>query len=329
MVAPIELYGAVPLFYPIGRDALPDLEWLHAHTTADCSALLAVHFFGLPVSLDAVREFCNAKRILLIEDCAHAFFGEVAGRSVGSWGDFVIASLPKFFAMLEGGVLVGPEPELAELRLARAGTVSEFKAVWNLLESAALHNRLPGLNALLRLASKAVSAVPRGNINARDGGAQPRDSAAQVRLDALADDLVRPMYLRHAEKWLFGRLESQRITAQRRENYRCLSGLIPNEHGVTPLFPDLPQGAVPYVFPLWLQEPDAVYSRLRERAFPVLRWDRYWPGAIDASHDVGRNWGHHLVQILCHQDLTSEDMRLIASGVLQEAHRAGARFGPR
>lgn len=315
MVAPVERNGALPVFYPLMADALPDLAWLDANTSANCKALLAVHFFGLPKSLSAVREFCDARGMLLIEDCAHAFFGEAGGSPVGTWGHYSIASLPKFFPILEGGVLVSRELSLADISLPHSSARAELKAVWNLLEVAGEYGRLRGLNAPLNFLSKALRFARRTNGHRLASSPQPVD-ASDVRGAALADPLLVPARLRRTEEWLFRRVGWERIVLLRRRNYRNLAELI-GGHGLSPLFPELPEGAVPYVFPVWLDEPDEVYAALLARALPVLRWDRYWPGAIESRSDIGRKWGHHVIQVLCHQDLTLDDLSAVATSLRQ------------
>lgn len=321
MPAPVEHVGAMPQFYPIGGDGLPDLGWLRAHGSVDCKALLAVHFFGLPKSFAAVREFCDEKGVVLIEDCAHAFFGEVDGVPVGSWGHYAIASLPKFFPVLEGGALVSRERGLDDVGLAAVSAAAEVKAVWNLLELGARYDRIAGCNTIVALASRALSIV-RGGVGdaANDAGAVSDETATRVRDAALRDPLLVPMRLRCAERWLVERADRQRIVAARRRNYSRLGDLLSAGADFSPLFPALLDGAAPYVFPVWFREPEPAYAELRRRGLPVLRWNRYWPGADDpAIGGVGRMWGHHVVQVLCHQDLTANDMEAIAGALVQSA----------
>lgn len=324
MPAPVEASGAAVLFYPITGEGLPDLDWIRAHLSPECKALLAVHFFGLPLPLATVREFCDEAGLLLIEDCAHAFFGKWSEVPVGSFGHFAIASLPKFFPVIEGGVLAGPAGTLSEVRLPAPGAAAELKAAWNVLELAAQYEGLPGLNAPIALASKVLSAF-RGKsratpANLQNGGSE---QVAAVRAEALADPLLAPMRLRRVERHLFDCLDRQRIVALRRRNYERLAQLLPATPGLVPLFPQLPPGAVPYVFAVRLESPDEVYPQLRAQRLPVLRWDRYWPGAIDAARDVGRDWGQHVLQILCHQNLTLADLDILAHN-LTAAVSAGA-----
>lgn len=318
MAAPVEYCGGSPVFYPIDSDGLPDLAWLEARTPANCKAVLAAHFFGLPRSLAAVRRFCDSRGLLLIEDCAHAFFGEACGLPVGTWGHYSIASLPKFFPILEGGVLVSRESSLADIRLPAVGVRSELKAAWNLLELAGEYGRLKGFNTSVNLLSKALLAG-RGDDRQRVVPTPAHVDESEVRSEALADPLLLPARLRRAEEWLFRRSGWERIVRLRRRNYRLLGELIGRRPGLSPLFPELPEGAVPYVFPVWLNEPDEAYAALRAEALPVLRWNRYWPGAIESRSDTGRRWGHHVVQVLCHQDLTPDDLRTTATALGRHA----------
>ena len=103
MVAPIVAAGAQPLFYPISESGAPQLERIAALDLSAVRGMIAAHYFGLPQSMQLVRAFCDQHGILLIEDCAHAMFGKADGQAIGTWGDYAIASLTKFFPVLEGG----------------------------------------------------------------------------------------------------------------------------------------------------------------------------------------------------------------------------------
>ena len=57
----------------------------------------------------------------MLEDCAHAFFGEYENRPLGSFGDYAIASTMKFFPTSEGGCLVSSHHSITSLHLKSAG----------------------------------------------------------------------------------------------------------------------------------------------------------------------------------------------------------------
>jgi hypothetical protein len=82
-----------------------------------------------------------------------------------------------------------------------------------------------------------------------------------------------------------------------------------------PVLPDLPDDAVPYVFPIWVEQPDPGYQALRSMRIPVFRWDRLWPTTSKLPGDHGVMWSHHVIQLPCHQDLRPVDLNAIVAAV--------------
>jgi hypothetical protein len=78
---------------------------------------------------------------------------------------------------------------------------------------------------------------------------------------------------------------------------------------------DLPEGTVPYVFPLYVYDHQATYQRLRAAGVPIFCWDEVWPGTPVIENDHGLDWAAHVFQLGCHQDLSLEDMETIADTV--------------
>ena len=56
--------------------------------TPQTRAVIAVHLFGQCAALDEIAEICQARKLVLIEDCAQALGADYDGRRAGSWGDF-------------------------------------------------------------------------------------------------------------------------------------------------------------------------------------------------------------------------------------------------
>ena len=103
-----------------------------------------------------------------------------------------------------------------------------------------------------------------------------------------------------------------RVITRRRENFLAYDKFLRNIAGATPIFPSLPANSVPYVFPLWVDDPDPVYKELRAQRLPVFRWDRIWHGTPTIVGDIGPLWSHHVLQLLCHQDISDCDIEKIA-----------------
>ncbi|GAA6241621.1 hypothetical protein F030043B2_06630 [Bacteroides fragilis] len=69
--------------------------------------ILVNHEFGYPFdNLEDLKQY----GVPIIEDCAHTFVTRGKDTQIGTIGDFVIYSLPKFFPMQIGGILVSNNP---------------------------------------------------------------------------------------------------------------------------------------------------------------------------------------------------------------------------
>ena len=297
LVAPLRAAGAVMQFYPLGADGLPALD---AITPAPRTrALVVAQLFGLPRSLSAVRAWCNARGIALVEDCAHSFFGQAGERPVGQWGDLATASVSKFFPVSEGGLLASAQPLPAQA-LQPAGAKQRVKAWIDLLERASEQGRLTGLNAPLRALFRLKNGPPRP-----PSAGTPREmDEAQMLADC---DLARSEQAPPALTRRLFNLPRARIVARRRAHFETLYRLTQQLRGARPLMGALPAQAAPYVMPLWVDEPEpaeAAYAALRAAGCAVFRWDRVWPGVPDFPGDHGARWRTHVLQLLCHQDLT-------------------------
>jgi perosamine synthetase len=101
----------------------------------------------------------------------------------------------------------------------------------------------------------------------------------------------------------------------RRRNYVELASRLSELPGAYVPCADLPEGAAPYVFPLYVDKPDASYQRLRSSGIPIFRWDEIWPGTPVIEGDYGLDWSTHVFQLGCHQDLSLEDIDAISDTV--------------
>lgn len=305
MVAPIVEAGMRPVFYGLDALGLPALERIDP-AAGHPRAMFVAHFFGLAKSLHAVQAWCRKHGIVLVEDCAHSYYGMAGDRPVGQWGDFATASLSKFFPVPEAGILACARQPLQPLKLQAAGWRSEAKAAWDIIDLAQAHRRLPGLtHALLP-----VFWMRRSRPDAASAAEiETRPDAEAIRQGC---DMGR---VRQAPCWagqvLHRSLPEGRIVNRRRNNYQTLAHELSGASGAHALVAELPAGSVPYVLPLFVDgaaRADAVYGRLRAQRVPVFRWDRLWPGTPYDESDVASHWSRQVIQLLCHQDLTREQL---------------------
>lgn len=312
MVSPIAARGAVPVFFPIDSEGLPLVAELERMDLQSVKAMLAVHYFGIPRSLREAREFCDRHRIGLIEDCAHSYFGAADGRQVGTWGDMAIASLTKFFPVPEGGCLLSAGRPLVTAGLNGQGVAAGLRQLVNTIQLGARHGHFRPLGTLLNGAFAILDLLRGRKVDAAHASRQyliePDPDSATPPFDVeLAHRAPAPV-----ARWIALRANRQRIVDRRRRNYRLLVECLTGVAGLRPLVPDLPEAAVPYVFPVWVERPDLSYHPLRLEGIPVFRWDILWPGVAQIQGDAGLEWSRHVFQLGCHQDLSDADIRSIA-----------------
>ncbi|RZJ12915.1 MAG: DegT/DnrJ/EryC1/StrS aminotransferase family protein [Rubrivivax sp.] len=317
MVSPAVALKLQVGFYPIRADGQPDLTWLDANVPSDTRVICVAHLFGLPLDLRELSEWCRRRGLILLEDCAHAMFGASASGDVGSHGEIVIASLPKFFAALDGGLLRLPESVNKCPSLRPLSRLSELRAWLDGLEISARYGRL-GRWSLWARPLLALKQTVRGRpVDA----SPPAGSNAKPHFDVAGDYSRIDFDACHRAASTSSRRAATsasrgRIAALRREHYRAFTKAFTGQPGLRPLQPDLPDRAVPYVFPLWVDSPEAVYEAARQQRMPVSRWDWLWPGVPDMPGDQGKLWSTHVLQLHCHQDLSVEQRGRMIDAVL-------------
>src|SRR5207249_3824508 len=92
---------------------------VEAPLTPRTRAILAVHYAGHPVDLDALRALASAHRLALVEDAAHALPARYKGRLIGGGYNAVAFSFyaTKNLTTAEGGMLTGDPDFLARARI--------------------------------------------------------------------------------------------------------------------------------------------------------------------------------------------------------------------
>ena len=115
-VAAIELVGATPVLADVELNTcLLSAKEVEARISARTKAVVPVHLFGQPVSLDLFAEVCRKHKLFLIEDCAQAHGATYKGRPVGCLGDAAAFSFCQDKIMStggEGGMLTTNDDEL-------------------------------------------------------------------------------------------------------------------------------------------------------------------------------------------------------------------------
>jgi dTDP-4-amino-4,6-dideoxygalactose transaminase len=116
----IEHVGATPVLVDVEPDTLNiDPRKVQQAVTSATKAVIAVHYAGHPVELDALRTIAQTHGLHLIEDAAHAVGAEYRGQLIGSGENLTAFSFyaTKNLTTGEGGMLTGRQDLLDRCRV--------------------------------------------------------------------------------------------------------------------------------------------------------------------------------------------------------------------
>jgi dTDP-4-amino-4,6-dideoxygalactose transaminase len=280
-------------FYDSGGGLAPDDAVLEGLLGPRTRALHLIHYLGFPQDAARWRRWCDARGLHLLEDAAQAWLGSSGGRPLGSYGDLAIFCAYKTFGVPDGGLAVtrsAPVPAGPAGRRSlglRAVAGNHLKWVWQ--------RRRPGARP---------TAPPEA----------PYDPAADF---ALGDPDDRPSAATLA---LLRRFDWQRARQARRDNYAYLARRLPGP--ALPLFPELVDGAVPFVFPVRTTGKSDLLDRLRRRGVTAFDlWSVPHPSLPVADFPRARELRASVVALPVHQELRRVDLDRIVDAVAA----AGAR----
>tara|TARA_B100000767_G_scaffold253433_1_gene258022 strand:- start:3855 stop:5003 length:1149 start_codon:yes stop_codon:yes gene_type:complete len=105
---PMLYLGLKIKFADIDRDTMNiSIDSVKKLITKKTKAIVCVHYGGLPCDMDALQKICKQKKIILIEDAAHALGAKYKKKPIGSISDFSTFSFQaiKHFTTGDGGML--------------------------------------------------------------------------------------------------------------------------------------------------------------------------------------------------------------------------------
>jgi perosamine synthetase len=145
----VVMAGATPVFADIEPSAFGlDPAAVRAAIGPRTSAIMAVHLYGHPAPVAALRALADEYRLVLIEDAAQAHASAVDDVPAGAWGDVAAFSFyaTKNLTTGEGGMVVTADSEIARrARLLRnQGMERQYHN-----EIAGLNNRMTDIAAAL------------------------------------------------------------------------------------------------------------------------------------------------------------------------------------
>jgi dTDP-4-amino-4,6-dideoxygalactose transaminase len=279
--------GLVCRFYEITDSLAPEPGELEALLGSRTRALHLVHYFGFPQDVPRWRAWCDRRGLLLLEDAAQAWLSSWQGRPVGSFGDLAIFSVYKTFGVPDGGLVVAgqPLPRPAEVGPlgARAILASHLRWLWQRRPWTASHPRRPAAGGY----------DPASDFTLGDPGSPPTRCTVALLARAGAD----------------------RIRERRRSNYRfLLAGL---GKAVEPVFSELPEGAVPFLFPIRAADKAALMGRLARHGVAAMDvWSVPHPALAAADFARTGALRRSVLGLPVHQELRRRDLLQVVEAAI-------------
>jgi dTDP-4-amino-4,6-dideoxygalactose transaminase len=318
-IDPVLNLSIKPIFYRIGKNFLVDCDDLVNRVTTDVKAVLVTHFLGFPQPLDQIKQICTQKKLLLIEDCAHALLSTHNEKPLGSYGDVSIFSLLKTLPVPNGGLLLinnlnikyNHYPEKPNL------FVTSFYAAELLKQKTKGGNNSINEN-ILSLLYKGVY-LSMSSVRLMLAGFRKYFNPKGLYLvkpdSYLFIEDLRSWGISDLSKKIINKTDFEEIKIIRRRNFEyLLNHFLNNGRGILP-FTKLPPGVCPLFFPIILDS-----GEQREKMYMILKrkgiithpwWDRFhpaipWNEFPDAVYLKTRLFG-----LPIHQDLTLKHLDLV------------------
>lgn len=310
MVEPALWLNTEILLYHLEPNLSPNqhhLEKLIGNSTKPVRALLLPHYFGFPQNIDHWRAFCDANNIKLIEDCAHAFFGTTSqGKTLGTIGNYSVASVKKFFSSPDGGVLIGENLPSTSLPTIKPNIKRQLHAVLQMLLLSAEFGKLGILGQIILQLDKWRSKLKSHSSLKQTA---PSKKEPQTTQWSWFDPALMPVQGLVASQILMKYDQLQHSIESRRKNYaQLIDGITQIQH-LRPLFPELPDHVVPYMFPVLLESGETDFIQLKRAGIPLWRWE----DLAVSDCQVSQRYRLQLLQIPCHQDLTPPEIDWVIS----------------
>jgi perosamine synthetase len=316
MVEPIVHASAEPVFYRVREDTAVDLDDVKARLDGRTRALMVTHYFGFPQNLSELRAFCDDHRLVLIEDCAHAFFGSHAGRPLGSYGDYAFVSPMKFFPLYDGGYLLSHRHRVDRIPTRSPGFLFSLKGARTIL-ARSVHYRRGGPLRVLLAAPLWLRSTLRGRPASAPGEIlEPVVQRPRYAFDGYFSGLAGEFdaewihtRMSTVSQAILGMSAESRVYVRRRANYVKLLGALRGLPGGRPLYLDLPDSVAPYVFPFLADDPARVFPALKREGVPISRFGEYlWEGFDRSICPTAVEFSRRVLQFPCHQELTEGEL---------------------
>lgn len=321
----IRLAGFTPVIVDLEPDGFRlDQADLEHKMSPRAAVLLATHLSGYMDDMPRLAALCQARNVVLVEDCSQAFAAGLDGRRAGQFGHAAIfsMSLLKSVCTLNGGMVISQDAGLmARLRAAADAMAPAGRGA---LAAEAMKNFIVKTATAPLPFSLVTMPLLRATTKGGDWFSRYQKTNKTVELR----DALPPAFLERfspAQAGL-GLRTLARLDAgedKRRGNGRLLYSLIAGDHRVR--LPPATTGADNgfWLFPLIVEEPERLKRFLARRGIDasrmllsaVSREDSF--RHLDFTAPQAERTRDHTLFIPCYPSLDEADIRAIAAAVAE------------
>jgi dTDP-4-amino-4,6-dideoxygalactose transaminase len=277
---------------------------------------MVTHYFGFPQNLTELRAFCDDHRLVLIEDCAHTFFGSHSGSPLGSYGDYAFVSPMKFLPLYDGGYLLSHRHQIDRIPTRTPGALFSVKGARTILARSMHYRRGGPLPVLLAAPLWLRNALRGRSISAAPARLEPVVQRSRYAFDGYFSGLPGEFdaawihtRMSTVSRLVLGMAAESRVYLGRRANYARLLDAFRGLPGGRALYPNLPDSVAPYVFPFLAENPARVFPALKRAGVPISRFGEYlWEGFDRSICPAAVEFSRRVLQFPCHQELTADEL---------------------
>jgi hypothetical protein len=274
------------------------------------------NYFGFPQPIEILTEFTKRHDLLLIEDNTHGLYSEdKSGQPLGSHGDLGIFSYPKCLPVPNGGAYVlnnSRLPAETPLPCSKPSGAAVVGKIKGLIEAYLLRRYPKGARAIKVSLIDPLVEFLKQQLYSEYQPKSNREAKSAFGGTTLVMDRVN-WDLSAISRFLLVRADHAAIKQARQWNYRALDQHIVPGDRVRPLLDKMPDGACPWIYPLWVEAPATLTAFMRAH---YVECTRFWPDDHPAvsleDFPFERNLRQHVMILPVHQGLTPDDMKSVA-----------------
>jgi len=278
LVDGVRAAGRTVVYYRLGPDLSPDIDWIEQNAPSAGGAIVVVHYFGFPSPVADARSLADRRGAFLIEDRAHAFLTTIAGGLPLDADSPCVYTWRKFLPVVHGAALTGISAQAATNRRCGVVQAGRSLASWAVFSA--------GSRRLLHTLGPTFSDEP----DLRRNGTAAR----------LPDRLSTGVLASES-----GRL--QRHGQARRHNFRHLATGLSDLPGVTQALAREPDGStVPWCYPVRVADralADDLLGALLSEGIGAWRWPTLPAGLDSGAHPEAAELADTTVCLPVHQGL--------------------------